>query len=42
MPIQEFLGVQWLGFSTFTAVGLHSIPGQGSNIPQPRSVAKKK
>ena len=26
--------VQWLGFSAFTAEGLGSIPGWGTEIPQ--------
>ena len=28
------LAVQWLGFCTFTAEGVGSIPGQGIKIPQ--------
>ena len=30
----NFLTVQWLGLSAFTAVGPGSIRGQGTNIPQ--------
>ena len=28
------LAVQWLGFCTFTAEGMGSIPGKGIKIPQ--------
>ena len=28
------LAVQWLGLCAFTAMGLSSIPGQGTKIPQ--------
>ena len=28
------LAVQWLGLGAFTAMGLGSIPGQGTKIPQ--------
>ena len=30
------LAVQWLGCHTFTAEGLDSTPGQGTEIPQSR------
>ena len=32
----------WLGLHAFTAKGAGSVPGQGTKIPQPRSVAKNK
>ena len=34
--------VQLLGFLTVTANGLHSIPGQGTKIPQAKKKKKKK
>ena len=36
------LAVQWLGLSTFTAVGPGSIPGQGTKIPQATGRGQKK
>ena len=35
------LAVQWLGLSTFTAVGPGSIPGQGPKIPQAMQHSQK-
>ena len=34
--------VQWLGLGAFTAVGLGSIPGWGTKIPQAMQPKKKK
>ena len=34
--------VQWLGLSTFTAVSLGSVPGQGTESQKPRDTAQKK
>lgn len=33
--------VQWLGFLTVTAKGLHSVPGQETKIPQAKKKKKK-
>lgn len=30
------LAVQWLGLGALTALGMRSIPGQGTNIPPPK------
>ena len=35
------LAVQWLGLGTFTAVGLGSIPSQGTQVPQAAQYGKK-
>ena len=37
-----FLAVQWLGLGTFTAEGLSSIPGPGTEIPQARLHSRKR
>ena len=36
------LAVQWLGLCAFTAVGLGSIPGRGTKIPQAMQCGQKK
>ena len=36
------LAVQWLGLGAFTAVGLGSIPGPGTKIPQAAQCGWKK
>ena len=33
VPLGTSLAVQWLRLCTFTAVGLGSVPGQGTKIP---------
>ena len=39
---RNFLAVQWLGLSTFTTLGLGSIPGWRTKIPQAVPCGKKK
>ena len=34
--------VQWVGFGTFIAKGLGSVPGQGTEIPQSTQLGQKK
>ena len=36
------LAAQWLGFHTFTAKGVGSVPGQGTKIPQAMWCGQKK
>ena len=31
MPVGGFPGFQWLGLNAFTAMGLGSVPGQGTD-----------
>ena len=40
--LRNFLAVQWLGLSAFTAMGLGLIPGQGTKIPQAVWCSQKK
>ena len=40
--LRTSLAVQWLGLHTFTAVGLGSIPGRGTKIPQASRHGQKK
>ena len=39
--LRNFLVIHWLRLGTSTAMVLHSIPGQGTRIPQTTSQKKK-